>query len=103
MKGQVSLIFSTENHLRSDEHLTGRQSVVNNIVTAFRVFLYDLEFSTMTKFFPGLIKAAFQNSVPKSMPRTCDFTCVRIPRIKRRMIFLIDSFKSNVYNTTCKL
>ena len=42
----------------------------NNISTPLWLFLPDLEFSTMMRFLPGEIKAAFQNSVPKSMPMT---------------------------------
>lgn len=38
--------------------------------TTFGVFLSDLVFSTTTKPFPGEMMAAFQNSVPKSMPMT---------------------------------
>ena len=31
----------------------------------------EREFSTITRFFPGEIREAFQNSVPRSMPITC--------------------------------
>jgi hypothetical protein len=44
---------------------------INYLFTELRVFLSDLEFSTIAKFLPGLISAAFQNYVPKSMPKTC--------------------------------
>ncbi len=70
MKCQVSLFSWTWSHLQRIEHHLGRQSAYKLLITELRVFRSDLEFSTMTKFLPGLIRAAFQNSVPKSIPKT---------------------------------
>lgn len=42
------------------------------MLTPLWLFLEEREFSTMTRFLPGEMSEAFQNSVPKSMPITCD-------------------------------
>jgi hypothetical protein len=65
---------------------------INYVFTELRVFLSDLEFSTMTKFLPGLISAAFQNYVPKSMPKTCALVTEIKPSNTKNMRFLIRFF-----------
>lgn len=42
------------------------------MLTPLWLFLEEREFSTMTRFLPGEISEAFQNSVPRSMPITCE-------------------------------
>lgn len=58
--------------------------------TEFNVFREDLEFSTITKFLPGLIRAAFQNSVPKSMPNTWALIDEKRDKTIRMAMFVID-------------
>jgi len=53
------------------------------------VFLPDLEFSTITKFFPGLIKEAFQNYVPKSIPNTWASETTRITSMSKKIFIFI--------------
>ena len=51
----------------------------------------DLEFSTMTKFFPGLMSEAFQNYVPKSIPKTWASETTRIVSMSKKIfIFIIN-------------
>ena len=77
---------------------------INYLFTELRVFLSDLEFSTITKFLPGLISAAFQNYVPKSMPKTCALITEIKPNITKNMRFLIrffllyTNFNNLIYN-----
>lgn len=66
----ASLTFCTGHRLRSGGLLLELKSSLRKYDTPLMVFLPDLEFSTITRFFPGLMRDAFQNSVPKSMPIT---------------------------------
>lgn len=104
MSTAVSLAFSPLHRLRKNEFPSGMRSMIKMIITAFNVFLYDLEFSTMTRFFPGLISAAFQNYVPKSMPKTCywdlrmrrETTIKKIPFIYEIVIIYLNITCDNV-------
>lgn len=71
MKDGAFLIFYSLIRLQRISSLLERQSTISTLVTELSVFRYDREFSTITRFLPGLIKAAFQNYVPKSIPNTC--------------------------------
>ena len=56
--------------LRSDGYHPEMRSMLRIFFTPFIDLRPDLEFSTITSFFPGLINDAFQNYVPKSIPST---------------------------------
>ena len=60
-----------------------------DIFTPLLLFRPDREFSTMTRFLPGEMRDAFQNSVPKSMPMTCDWARASTKAMRTRdMIFI---------------
>ena len=56
------------------------------------VFLSDREFSTMTRFFPGLMREAFQNYVPKSMPKTWASETTKMASMSKKILIYILNF-----------
>jgi hypothetical protein len=89
MRFGVFLIFCTRHRFQNDERPTGLTTKLTEDVTPLMVFRPDLEFSTMTKFFPGLIKEAFQNSVPKSIPKTWASETTRMASISKKIFIFI--------------
>ena len=49
-----------------------KSNLYKPLCTPLWLFLDEREFSTITRFFPGEINEAFQNSVPRSIPITWD-------------------------------
>lgn len=83
------LIFCTEHRLRNDGLLPELRSELIENVTPLIDFRPDLEFSTMIKFFPGLINDAFQNYVPKSIPNTWASETTRIANMSKKILIFI--------------
>lgn len=89
MISEASSVFCTERHPQSDVRCPEWWADINILITPFIVFRPDLEFSTITRFFPGLINEAFQNYVPKSMPNTWASERTRIVNMSKKIFIFI--------------
>jgi len=73
-----------------------------NIATYTPLWLFreEREFSTITRFLPGEMREAFQNSVPRSIPMTCEAAVATKRRMRtcwrtfmRKLYLLIHTYK----------